>query len=174
MTELEEFWAGRLAEATLAAENAGRGSVAEYLALKASNDALRAAAAEWIFATLIELAHADDAPRSTVVEREEPHSFRHAGANQVGSLLRLRYGVRSLTVEAGWTRTPADGFMRDGALAVARIAHFGIPSARTELTLTRMDAGPAWVVSDADNPRVFELSHLRAHFDLLIERKTHD
>ena len=55
------------------------------------------------------------------MENENPHNFRLRGANLVGSLLRVRQGVRCLTVEAGWTRTPNDGFMRGGALAIARI-----------------------------------------------------
>ncbi len=60
------------------------------------------------------------------IENENSHQFAFGNANPAGSLLRFRQGVRCLTVEAGWTRTPTDGFMRGGALAVAKISYFDL------------------------------------------------
>ena len=145
MSELNEMWSQMLAEASKNARASDRHDVADYLDLKASNDLVRRAGVEWLFETIIE--HAADANRgrtAVAIERTEPHSFQFRGANIVGTRLDLRYGVRCLTVEAGWTRTPADGFMRGGGLAFARFRHFGIPRANIEAALLRADQTPAW------------------------------
>ena len=54
--------------------------------------------------------------------------------------------MRCLTVEAGWTRTPADGFMRGGMLAFARFRHFGRPKQGMEAALYRSGNSPVWRV----------------------------
>ena len=145
MSELNEMWSQMLAEASKNARASDRHDVADYLDLKASNDLVRRAGVEWLFETIIE--HAADANRgrsAVTIERTEPHSFAFRGANIVGTRLDLRYGVRCLTVEAGWTRTPADGFMRGGGLAFARFRHFGIPRANIEAALLKAGDAPAW------------------------------
>ena len=73
MSELNEVWSAMLAEARENAALSGRGHVADYLDLKASNDLLRQTGVDWLFQTLIE--HAADANRdrnSIAIERTEP------------------------------------------------------------------------------------------------------
>lgn len=166
MDELDEVWSEMLASAIANAESSGRRDVADYLSLKAGNDAVRQTSIKWLLDSAIEIA-ADASRRNPRVttEKEDPHNFKFAGANIVGSLLRVRHGVRCLTIEAGWTRTPKDGFMRGGALAFARITHFGIPKANTDLMLTRFEDAPRWfAMPDEDNRVSFGLEDLLAHF----------
>ena len=145
----------------------GRHQVAEYLRLKATNDAIRAAGVKWLFDTVIELAIEAQRLRPTLtIEREEPHRFAHGNSQMVGSLLSVRHGVRCLAVEAGWTRSPGDGVMQKNALAFARVAHFGLPRLGAELKLTRGDELPCWV-SDAGG--VVDSRELSRHFDLFID-----
>ena len=82
-----------------------------------------------------------------------------------GTLVRIRFGVRSMIVEAGWTRLPSHGFMRGGALAAARIKHFGMPEADDELVLVRNDEIPAW--NSATGGR-FDSESLFQHFRILL------
>lgn len=139
------MWSQMLSEALEAARASGRHDVADYLDLKARNDALRHAGVRWLFEALIGLAgEANRTFAALTIEREEPHNFQHRGANLAGTLVRFRLGVRCLTVEAGWTRTPADGFMRGGALAVAKLTHFGMPKMNAELHLKPSGESPGW------------------------------
>src|SRR5436305_2498739 len=108
MNELDEIWSQMLADAEARARASGRHDVADYLALKASNDQIRERSIRWLFDSIIEFAaHANRREQAIAIEREDPHNFSFRGANLVGSLLRIRQGVRCLTLEAGWTRTPA-------------------------------------------------------------------
>lgn len=170
MNELDEVWSEMLASAIANAEASGRRDVADYLSLKATNDAIRQTSVKWLLDSFIELtgeAHRRN-PRITT-EHENPHNFRFAGANIVGSMLRVRHGVRCLTVEAGWTRTPGDGFMRGGALAFARISHFGMPRSNTDLMLTRFEDAPQWfAMPDEDNRVSFHLEDLIEHFRIFL------
>jgi hypothetical protein len=88
----------------------------------------------------------------------------------VGSLIRFRFGVRSLTIEAGWTRTPADGFMRGGALAAARLTHFGQAKHNAELVLLRPgDNAPQWFAVTRNNTlAVFDMRSILEHFAVFI------
>lgn len=135
------------------AKSSGRHDVADYLTLKATNDAIRQASVSWLFDSLVEMAsHANRSGSSISIERKDPHSFAYRGSNMVGSRLSLRQGVRCLTIEAGWTRTPADGFMRGGALAFARISHFGLPRASAGLLLQRSNDSPIWMTQNDGKP----------------------
>jgi hypothetical protein len=170
MTELDRMWSQMLEEAILAARDAGRGHVADYLDLRARNDALRSAGVRWLFEAVVGLAGDAGLARPGIqIEREEPHNFPHAGANMAGSLIRVRHGVRCLTVEAGWTRTPADGFMRGGALAVAKISHFGIAKMNMDLLLRAADPESGWI---ARSPEGLEAPVdevlLRRHFSVFL------
>jgi len=170
MDELEDVWSEMLASAIADAEASGRRDVADYLTLKAGNDAIRQTSVKWLFDSAIEIA-AEAARRNSgvTVESEGPHNFKFRGANIVGSLLRVRYGVRCLTIEAGWTRTPKDGFMRGGALAIARITHFGLPRSNADLMLTRFEDVPQWfVMPDEDNRVSFGLNDLLGHFRVFL------
>ena len=166
MNELEQFWAAKLAEAAENARASGRHDVADYLALRAANDALRRTAVTWLFDSLIEIAaEASRGSLAVSIEREDPHAFSLRGANLTGSLIRLRQGVRCMSIEAGWTRTPADGFLRGGALAIARLDHFGIARANEELMLMANGGSPFWAVSDdLKAAGRFDTARLRMHF----------
>lgn len=170
MNELDEVWARMLGDARAKAEASGRGDVAEYLALKASNDAIRAASVEWLFASALEIASQANRENSSItIENENPHSFAFEHANLVGSLLCFRQGVRCLSVEAGWTRTPADGFMRGGALACARITHFGMSREGAELLLVQKDNSPSWFAVDKNSNRaLFDSEDLQRHFRVFL------
>ena len=171
MNELDAFWQETLTAIAARARSDGRGDVAEYLNLKAANDRLRVAAAEWLFDSLIEISGENEQIGAALeIEKRQPHNFPFGKSNLVGSLLRLRQGVRCLTVEAGWTRTPADGFMRGGALAAARLSHFGLARNNAELLLLKVEAAPQWfAVKNENTLSEFGLNHLRRHFRIFLD-----
>lgn len=170
MNELDAVWARMINEARVKAEASGRGDVAEYLALKASNDLIRAASVDWLFDAALEIAsNANRENAAITIENKNPYSFAFGNANLVGSLARFRQGVRCLSVEAGWTRTPADGFMRGGALACARISHFGMSKSYAELLLVRVGDLPNWFAVNKDGKRdLFDSRDLQRHFSMLL------
>ena len=148
MSELEEAWAVALAEATRRARGAGRADIARYLDLRSKNDLLRRTAIDWLTATLTSLAgEANRQGAAIQMERQDSHSFRRGSSTMVGNQLILRHGVRSLSLETGWPRTPRDGFVRGDGLACANIKHFGRPRSNAELLLARSAKGlPQWLV----------------------------
>lgn len=171
MHELDEVWENMMNEAIARAKSSGRSDVADYLQLKAVNDAARAASVNWLFDAALEIA-AEINRRSSVaisVENEHPYRFALGNATLVGSVARFRLGVRCLTVEAGWTRTPSDGFMRNGALAAARISHFGMKQQNSELVLLRLDNSPHWFAVEKDGNRsLFDSRTLQKHFQIFL------
>lgn len=171
MNELDEIWSTKLSNAIENARGSGRGDLADYLSLKAANDAVRKAEIDELFQHFIDIAlSAENVEKNIQVEREEPHSFVHREANMKGSLLRLIRGVRCLTLEAGWTKAPSDGFMRLGALAFARITHFGMPEKNVELVLKSNDAGSLWFMVKLDKTAdVFDHSHIERHLQIFLD-----
>ncbi len=170
MNELDEVWENMMNEAIARAKSSGRSDVADYLALKASNDAVRSASVKWLFDAISEIA-AEISRRNAGIsfENEHPYRFALGNANLVGSLVRFRQGVRCLTVEAGWTRTPNDGFMRGGALACARISHFGMTKQNVDLILLRSDSTPHWFAVDREGKRsLFDSRNLQNHFQIFL------
>src|SRR4051812_13942443 len=115
MTELDQVWSQMLDSATRKTQGSGQHDVAEYLRLKATNDAIRTTGCSWLFNTLIEIAASRTSSRNIMIERHEPHNFAHGSSNMVGSRLSVSQGVRCLSLEAGWARTPSDGIMLRGA-----------------------------------------------------------
>lgn len=150
MSELEEAWALALAEAEQRAHGAGRADVAEYLRLKSSNDLLRTTGIEWLLHTLRVLAGKANRTGSAIqISEQDAHRFSVGDATMVGPRLTLTFGVRTLSVEAGWPRVPGDGFIRGGGLARARIKHLGRGSLNQELLLERTTQGPpSWGAID--------------------------
>jgi hypothetical protein len=171
MSELDEAWAIALAEAEQRARLAGRGDVAEYLALRNSNDLLRKAGIDWLMADFVTLAgDANRAGASIQVANSDGHRFRIGTSTMVGRLVSLTNGVRQLLVEAGWPRVPRDGIVRGGGLAKANVRHVGIRHADEELLLSRSAAGvPQWT-SITKKPRVFHESDVRRHLAILLDR----
>ncbi|MBK7932386.1 MAG: hypothetical protein IPK01_02595 [Acidobacteria bacterium] len=166
MVELDEIWSQMLAAAAANASDAGRSDVADFLRLKASNDAIRSTGVKWLFDTVIEIAaNANRGSTSLTIERDDPHNFAHGNSNLVGTRVMVRHGVRCLSVEAGWTRTPADGIMRGGALAFARVSHFGMPKKTTELKLVAEEPAPKW--RNAETSDHIDSAELRRHLEIL-------
>ncbi len=172
MSELDEAWALALAEAEQRARVAGRNEVAEYLALRNSNDLLRKIGIEWLITTFTSLAaQANRVGSSIQSSNEDGHRFRVGNATMVGSLLTLRYGVRTLTIEAGWPRAPRDGIVRGGGLACANIKHLGIKSANEELLLIRSQSDkPCWVELEKRGRRIeVHEASARNHIAILLD-----
>jgi len=171
MGELDEAWAAALSEAEQRARLAGRRDMAEYLALRNSNDLLRKAGVDWLVAGFTTLAgEANRAGASIQISTKDGHRFPIGTATMVGHLLTLINGVRTLYVEAGWPRTPRDGFVRGGGLANANIRHMGLRHASQELLLTRSKAGaPTWK-SLSTKPFELHESDLRRHIAILLDK----
>ena len=171
MTDLEEAWELVLAEATQRARGAGRADIARYLDLRRRNDLLRRAATKWLNDQVTNLAA--DANRrggGIQIEQEAEHRFRRGSATMVGPQLILRRGVRTLTIESGWPRTPRDGVVRGNALACANIKHFGKPRFNDELVLVTSTKGsPQWFVLKDEQRSPFTESDLRRHFSILAQ-----
>jgi hypothetical protein len=169
MSELDETWAAALSEAERRARLAGRNDVAEYLSLKNSNDLLRKAGVDWLFAEFTTLAaDANRAGASIQISKQEGHRFLTGTSTMVGHLLTLTNGIRTLYVEAGWPRTPRDGIVPGGGLAAANIRHLGIRRANEELLLAKSTTGaPTW---KSDKHKFLHASHLRRHLTILLDR----
>jgi hypothetical protein len=170
MNELNEVWAQMIDDALKKASASGNGDVAEYLTLKATNDKIRQASVEWLLGSMLEIASfANQNGAGITIENENPHQFSFKNANLVGWLVRFVQGVRCLTAEAGWTRTPTDGFMRGGALACAKISHFGVSRHNAELFLINTNDFPNWFSIDENGKKdSFDSRHLNQHFRLFL------
>jgi len=158
MDELDESWAQMLIAASERAAVQGRGDVAEYLRLKATNDTIRAAGVKWLLDAFITTAF--ELNRSLQIDREEGHTFAHGSSTMAGTRLMIRYGVRCLEIEAGWTRTPSHGIMREAALARANILHFGRGRDNESIKLVHGADLPEWRTADGE---LFLLEAVRRH-----------
>jgi hypothetical protein len=155
VSEFDEAWARVMAEAEQRARARGRGDVAEYLALRATNDLARKAGMDWLFSTFTMLAgQANRAGASVQVSKQDGHRFRVGHSTMVGAMLTFQMGVRQLFVEAGWPRAPQDGFIRGGGLALAHVRHFGDRTGNEELMLAHGASGtPQWLVQEKTGAR---------------------
>lgn len=168
MTELDHVWSQMLENARRDAETSGRADVVDYLRLRASNDAVRTTAVNWLIDSATDIASGFQSSYPLLkIEREQPYRFESGRMKLVGIAVHIEHGVRCLTVAAGWTRTPADGFMSGGALAIARLRHRGMPRSDSTLSLVALDAVPEWKIES--NSTGFESSHLRSHIEVLLE-----
>jgi hypothetical protein len=174
MSELDEAWAFALAEAEQRARMTGRTDVAEYLSLRNSNDLLRKTGTDWLFLNFTQAAgQANREGANIQISNIEGHRFRIGPSMMVGRLLTLRSGVRALFVEAGWPRTPSDGFIRGGGLACASIRHLGLASASQRLMLVKSDQGsPRWTLEGKHtSPLQLTAASISRHLEILIDRK---
>lgn len=152
----------------------GRRDVLEYLELREANDRARRIGMEWLFATFLDVAaEANRRGANLAVEKTAPHKFTVGAATMQGEKIRIGLGVRALTVEAGFPRTPADGFIRGGGLAAARVSHFGMAKANADLLLVRANSNstdaPIWFAIDDKNLRQqFSVAHLKKHFSIFL------
>jgi hypothetical protein len=170
MSELDEAWAIALSEAEERARRAGRGDLAEYLALRNSNDLLRKAGVDWLVTSFVNKAgDANRAGASIQISNTDGHRFRMGTSTMVGRLVTLTNGVRRISVEAGWPRTPRDGFVRGGGLAAANVLHLGIRSASEELLLTKASTGSPMWTSVTNKPHAFHESDILRHLAILLK-----
>ncbi|MEP6568748.1 MAG: hypothetical protein ABJC10_03155 [Acidobacteriota bacterium] len=172
MSELEEVWAMGLAEAEARARTQGRTDVAEYLALRNSNDLIRRIACDWLLTMFTTGAgEANRAGAAIQISREDAHRFKAGNASMVGVCLSLTSGVRKLLVEIGWPRTPRDGFIRGGGLACGNIKHVGIKPANEELRLVlNATSTPSWIVTGKhEDPRELHELNLKDHLAILLD-----
>lgn len=172
MNELEEAWEGALAQAEARARAAGRKDISDYLALRSANDVIRRVAGTWLFEAFeAAVDEANLAGAGIAMSRDDAHQFKVGGATMAGRKLSLAKGVRLLVVEAGWPRTPRDGFIRGGGLACANIKHRGIKSASEQLRLV-MSAGasPQWLRQKTrdPHPEIHE-ADIRNHVAILLD-----
>lgn len=153
MNEFDAEYERHLAEARGRAR--GRNDVLDYLDLRAANDALREGGVAWLLEIFTALAgEANRAGAGLTFTRSDAYRFRVGNSTMVGEQLVLRVGVRSLTVEAGWPRTPRDGVVRGGGLACAHVKHFGDRAAGEELILVAGEGGAArWLVTEKTGAR---------------------
>ena len=173
MSELDEAWAMALAEAELRARQSGRQDLADYISLKNSNDLLRRAGVDWLISSLLVLAgEANRAGSSIQIARQEGHRFKVGASTMVGHQLVLTNGVRRLSVEAGWPRTPRDGIVRGRGLACGLIRHLGIRKADQELLLSWSNKGaPSWDVrSEFGETTSLHEADLKRHLRILLDQ----
>jgi hypothetical protein len=170
MSELDEAWAVALADAEEKARRAGRRDLADYIALRNSNDLLRKAGIDWLLATFTNLAgEANRSGASIQLSNADGHRFHVGTSTMVGRLLALTNGVRRLSVEAGWPRVPRDGIVRGGGLASARILHLGLKTAGDELLLAKSTAGlPQWTLTNRKGSILHE-SDIQRHLAILLD-----
>lgn len=176
MSELDEAWALGLAEAQRRARALGRTDIAEYLALRNSNDLIRQIARDWLLEMFtVAAGQANRAGAAIQISREETHRFKIGNAGMVGSSLTLVCGVRRLIVEVGWPRTPSDGFIQGGGLARGHIKHVGIQTANEELRLMLNAKGtPGWLVQYKHNqPRELHEANVKDHVGILLHESRH-
>ena len=171
INELEEAWEVALAEASERAQSTGRADIARYLDLRRRNDLLRRTAIDWLNGMFTALAA--DANRLNAgiqIEHHENHRFRRGPATMVGTQLTFRRGVRTLTIESGWPRTPRDGIVRGDGLACANIKHLGRARMNDELVLLRSKTdSPQWFVLKDDERALLNDSLLRRHLSFFTQ-----
>lgn len=174
MSELDEAWAQAVAEAERRARMSGRGDVADYLRLRASNDLARSAGLDWLLKTFTIMAgEANRHGAGIQLTRADAHRFHVGAATMVGTLVTFRAGVRQLSIEAGWPRAPGDGFIRGGGLACGRIKHFGLRGVDEDLMLVRQGAdAPQWVVLEKTGARSqLHEARMRRHLEIFMGTK---
>jgi hypothetical protein len=171
VTNRDQLWDDLPAEMIDFVRTLARHNLSDLIALKASNDEIRHRAVEWLIGIFSELAGQLNRRNIPIeIERHEPHTFPAFKANMVGIKVSFRHGIRCLTVEAGWTRLPSDGFMRGGALAVAHISHFGQKRHNMDLALLKIDDRPQWHSIDSDNiARPIDMPDLARHLAMLAD-----
>jgi hypothetical protein len=173
VSELEQAWALALGEAEARAREKGLTDIADYLALRTSNDLLRKTGTEWLLGTFEKVAaEANRAGAPIQITRQEGHRFNVGAASMVGSNLALSRGVRVLLIEAGWPRVPRDGFIREGGLACAHIKHLGMKTVSDDLRLMLNESGaPIWIVrrGKPENSLQLHEADIRRHVKILLE-----
>ena len=171
MSELDEAWALALAEAEAQARAIGRHDITEYLALRNANDLMRKVGSDWLLTTFNTIAgEANSSGASIQISRDDSYRFKVDNASMVGTQLRLENGVRVLSVEVGWPRTPRDGFIRGGGLACGNLKHLGMKTASQQIRLILDPAGsPVWIaIAKHGHHHELHEADLRNHVSVLL------
>ncbi|MDH3531230.1 MAG: hypothetical protein OEQ28_16850 [Acidobacteriota bacterium] len=170
MESLDPQFTSDLEIAIERAKQMGRFDLADYLALKASNDSIRQKAVDWLFGTILDIVFAFNRHGANIkIEQNDNHTFKNGSSQLSGRKLELRQGLRCLTVEAGWTRRPGDGIMRGGSMAFSRISHFGFRKETEELALLKFENEPQWFsIKDEKTRLSFNASSLKRHFEVFL------
>ncbi len=167
MAELNQIWTDLLDKASIKAIENGRHDIADYLQLKLANDTVRQKGVNWLSQTFIDQGMEASLNNPGIfIDRISPHAFKIGMSNMVGSMIQVRHGVRCISLETGWARTPSDGIMRNGALAVAQLKHFGISAADAVYKLIRGELLPVWIDEQDVEVRTEEI--LR-HFQIFLK-----
>jgi hypothetical protein len=171
MSELDEVWTRDINSAIENAKEANRFDIADYLSLRVSNDKIRTESVKWLYDTVLEIVFAFNKHGANIkIEQKEKHRFKFGDSDLSGSLLKLHKGIRCLTVEAGWTQVPSDGFMRGGSMACANIKHFGFAKKNEELVLLKFEDKPQWFsIVDERNRASFDMQSFRRHFEVFLD-----
>lgn len=173
MSELDEAWAIALAEAEARARAEGRADISDYLALRTANDFLRKVGADWLLETFTGAAgEANRTGASLQITRQDNHRFKIDNTMLVGPRVNLENGVRQLSLEVGWPRTPRDGIIRGGGLACANIKHLGMKPVSEHLRLILDPEGtPKWIVQETDEDfREVHEADARRHISILLNQ----
>ncbi len=170
MENLDSQFADDLETAVERAKLLGRFEIADYLSLRASNDAIRTEAVKWLFDTVLEIVFAFNHHGARIkIEQAEAHTFKYESSQLSGKKLELRQGLRCLTIEAGWTQRTGDGFMRGGSLAYSRISHFGFKKSTEEIVLLKFEDAPQWFSVEDERTRIsFNTASLKKHFEVFL------
>ncbi|MBC7795521.1 MAG: hypothetical protein H7Z37_01460 [Pyrinomonadaceae bacterium] len=173
MQELDEMWQNVLREAREQSETNANSDVADYIKLREINDLARNTSINWLFdAFSLVVAEFNRRGFSVSTEKTDSHKFSVNAATMRGSRLELKFGVRAVTIEAGFPQVPGDGFIRGNGLACAKISHFGMSNANANLLLVKASDNrdaPVWYSIDKDNLRQpFSASQLRGHFAVFL------
>lgn len=165
MSELDAEWERVRQEVERRARERGQGDVADYFHLRAANDTARKIGIDWLM-EMFTRAAGEANRRGAAINLDEPNRasnltssdvpntirFTIGAATMVGVRCVMRVGVKTLTVEAGYPRAPADGFIRGGGLARANITHFGDKRASQKLMLRQQGMNaPGWFVVEDDD-----------------------
>ncbi len=171
MNELEKIWTNRLNEARAKAQTSGREDVAEYLALRATNDMLRQTSVQWLFDSLIEIAAETNRTGANVqIETENRIVSRmKMPVSAVRSPFSSRGEMSDCSKRVGRARLPTV-LCAAGALAVARLSHFGISKHNVELFLVANEqfAEAGFQLIRTDRRELFDARNLQGHFQIFL------
>ncbi len=170
MEEFEALWLNSLQIAKEKAKSIGNKDLVEYLDLKISNDRTRFEASKLLFESFTQVAQEKIADGYNLeIQTQSPHQFQMNQSVLTGHLLTISFGICRFTVEVGWTRKPEDGFMRKGALACAKITHFGKPEHNAQLLLLpSQNHQTNWFLLEK-NGNLKEFQDFKKHVEILFD-----
>jgi hypothetical protein len=170
MSGLDEAYARDIDRAVEDAKARGRFDLADYFALRATNDAVREKGVAWLYESISEIVTAFNSRGAGIeIYRSEQHRFKFGASMLSGSLLTLKKGLRSLSVETGWTQSTGDGIMRGGALVCAKISHFGFTKLNEELLLLKVEDVPQWFSRTGERElAAFNIQSFKRHFEVFL------